>query len=243
MSDVLGSPTRQPNPMSDNEPGVLVRNFFAVMNSSGENAQAAYEARLAELREHAEEVVPELERAERAADPGDYPTRWAIVHTATELRHPAALPFLRGLLQTPIPPEQSSDPHSFSTVAEETILRTTAVEGIGYLAAAENTLALETLFESLGLPSLSIRRAAVQAILATPDGQNLRERIAALLPENQRFLLDIKRIDVREVTQIAEPEQYLSSAARQAETELPPGLAGGESSPRSPGRNDPPQIR
>jgi hypothetical protein len=56
------------------------------------------------------------------------------LRAAAELQHPAALPFLFNLVLTPIPPEESPDPHSFSTVAEETILRTTAVEGIGHLA-------------------------------------------------------------------------------------------------------------
>jgi hypothetical protein len=51
---------------------------------------------------------------------------------------------------TPIPPERSKNPHSFSTVAEETILRTTAIEGIKYLAADGSEAAIESLFDFLG---------------------------------------------------------------------------------------------
>jgi hypothetical protein len=129
------------------------------------------------------------------------------------LRHPAALPFLRNLILTPIPPEESPDPHSFSTVGEETILRTTAVEGIGYLARGRAD-ATEMLFEALRQPSLSIRRAAVQSLLATVRGRRLRARIARALPEEHQFLLDLKAVSVRDVPQIRNPERHLSEAGR-----------------------------
>ena len=164
-SDALRQPERRRALPSDSPGGTLLRNFFGAMSASGDDADAQYRRALTDLRKHADLVMVEIARSHSRCNERDYPTRWAHVHAASELRHPAALPFLRNLILTPIPPEESPDPHSFSTVAEETILRTTAVEGVGYLAR-DRANAVGTLFEALRQPSLSVRRAAVQSLLA-----------------------------------------------------------------------------
>jgi hypothetical protein len=208
--------------LSDSPAGVLLVNFLTAMHRTDDDAEETYRRALKQLQTNADLVAVEIARAESECDERDYPTRWALVHAAAELRHPAALPFLRNLVSRPIPPEQSRDPHSFSTVGEETILRTTAVEGVGHLAAEENRDALEALFEFLKQPSLSIQRATVQSILATPRGGRLRRRIAGVLPEEHQFLLDLKAVDVRDVPQIEKPERHLSEAGRRERAESPP---------------------
>jgi hypothetical protein len=229
--DSLTPGAPQSQSFGDLPTSVILRNFFAAMNEVGDDAQDAYQAALAEVREHADEMVLEIATTEKSCDPGDYQTRWALVHLAAEIRNSEALPFLRRVVLTPIPPEGSDDPHSFSTVAEETILRTTAAEGVGYLAAAGDRQALESLFEFLQVPSLSIRRATVQAILDTREGPQLRDRIAAFLPNDQRFLLDLGRPDIREVPQIEDPQRHLRDAARQVEKGPPDRLPGEGSNP------------
>src|SRR5215212_4366256 len=89
-----------------------------------------------EPRARPEQVAGEIDRARKTSDPDDYQTRWALVYTATKLEHPAVLPMLKDLVLTPIPPERSPILLAFSTVAQETILRTTAVDGVGRLAHA-----------------------------------------------------------------------------------------------------------
>lgn len=194
------------------------------MNRTGKDAQSAYDTALADLRVHPEDTVIELARAVNGCDPTDYPERWALIHAAAELRHPAALPLLKSLVLTPIPPEDSEDPHAFSTVGEETILRTTAVEGVEYLAVNGDEAALAALFEFLEQPSLSIRRATVQAILATRGGQDLRGRIAELLPRDQQFLLDIKRVNVQDVPQVRDPRIHLNESVGEGKTTPAPRL-------------------
>jgi hypothetical protein len=127
-----------------------------------------------------------------------------LVYTASQMNHEAALPFLRTIVLTSIPPERSRSPHSFSTVGQETVLHTTAVEGVGRLAAMGNERALDSLFEFLSVASPSIRRATVQAILAVDE--NLRDRVADYLPPEQRFLLDIKPLSVTDVPQVERPQ-------------------------------------
>jgi hypothetical protein len=238
VSDSLrpGRPT--PARFSDGPAGALLGNFIAAISGADEDAEDVYREALEAMRKRPELVLVELVRAESACHSRDYPTRWALVHAASELRHPAVLPFLTSLVLTPIPPEESRDPHSFSTVAEETILRTTAVEGVGRLAAEGNRAALDSLFEFVKQPSLSIRRAAVQSILATRRGRGLRRRIAALLPDDQQFLLDIKPVKVDDVPQVKRPQRHLSEAGRRSTTEPPPGFPGEEEPGRAPPRGE-----
>jgi hypothetical protein len=215
-SDTVGPAQSPRNPFNDNDASRALHDFLAVMYSQGDNAQQDYARALERLRSQAEAVIAEIPRIEATLRETDYPTRFALIFTASELRHPAALPWLRNVALSRIPAERSSDPHSFSTVAEETILRTTAVDGIGRLAQDNNNEATEALFQSLGTPSLSIHRAAVQQLLQSPNAS--RERILSALPEDQHFLLDLRRIDVREAPQIRNPQQTLGAEGHGLQT-------------------------
>ncbi len=185
----------------------LITRYLAVMNAAGETAEREYQAVLEEMRENAAEVIVALAAAEERCDHSDYPRRWARVYAATQMKHEAALPYFRNLVLTPIPPEQSKVPHSFSTVREETILRTTAIEGLGYLAAQGQRRALDALLEALNIPSVSVRRAAVQALLAADS--TLSTRILEGLPREFHFLLDLKTPHVSEVQQVRDPRKHL----------------------------------
>ena len=230
---------------NDNDAARALRDFLAVMYNQSDNAEETYARALERLRSQAEAVVPEIARIEASLRETDYPTRFALIFAASELHHTAALPWLRTVALSRIPSERSNDPHSFSTVGEETILRTTAVDGIGRLAQDNNTQAIDALFECLSTPSLSIRRAATQQLLRTPNIP--RERISAALPEDQRFLLDLRRTDVREAPQIRNPQQSLAPEVEGGGFTYapPPDRPGDQPSPRfstiSPD-NPPPTI-
>jgi hypothetical protein len=235
MDDSLKLNESHSNPVSESPAGKLLRNFVSTMNAYGEDAQETYDRALEMMRKHAEEVVIEIAQAYGHCHKNDYPYRWALVHAAAELRHPATLSFLVNLVNTPIPPERSKDPHSFSTVAEETILRTTAVEGVEYLLEGkEIEKAHDMLFEFLKQPSLSIRRAAVQALINSESGKKDRKRIAEMLPKDQRFLLEIERKNVEDVPQIKDPESHLKESAKQRDEKQPAPRMRDESEDDSP---------
>lgn len=212
-ADALRLPERR-DPQRLGPVGQLLVNFLEVMNAAGDGAEEAYAAALGALRERSFEAVLEIARLENACETWDYPTRWGLVHAAASLEQPAALPFFRSLVLTPIPPERGVDPHSFSTVAEETILRTTAVDGVAVLARAGSREAVETLLDFLSVPSFSVKRAAVQGLLAADEGESLRDRIEKRLCPEDRMLLDIRPLDVRKVTQIDDPESHLDETGR-----------------------------
>ncbi|HEX5185962.1 MAG TPA: HEAT repeat domain-containing protein [Nitrososphaeraceae archaeon] len=192
----------------------ILDNFLNSINALGEDAQKIYDENLQELRKKPEDIVIEIAREEKIVEISDYAKRWSLIYTATELKDRASLPLLKNIVLTPIPPEKSKDPHSFSTVAEETILRTTAVDGVRSLAEQGDKEALKSLFEFVSIPSISIRRAAVQAILSTSKGKEVREKLKELLPNEQHFLLDLKPIDVRDVPQIKNPKQHLKASLK-----------------------------
>ncbi|MBM3527324.1 MAG: hypothetical protein FJX62_04475 [Alphaproteobacteria bacterium] len=199
-------------------------NYLAAINAAGDDADERYKIALAAIREKANDVIIEIARQENHCRARDYATRWGLIYAASELVHPAALPFFRSVVLTPIPPEESSEPHSFSTVAEESILRTTAVDGVARLAADGSKEAVDALFDFLHVPSLSVKRAAVQGLMGVRQGESLRGRIEERLCPEDKFLLDIKPIDVRKVTQISDPERDLSDAGRKSNKPITPDL-------------------
>jgi hypothetical protein len=210
----------------DGPAGVLLRTFVEAANSEGEDAQAVYEAALEALRQAPEQVAVGIARALGSCPDEDYTLKWTLVHAAAELKDAAVLPLLHELVTTPIPPEVSADPHSYSSVEDETVLRTTAVDGVSEIAARGDERAEGMLFEFLEVPSISIRRAAVQGLLQSPRGEELRARVAEYLPRDQRFLLELKATRVEDMEQVRDPQRYLSERGRAEPTEQPPAEFG-----------------
>lgn len=208
--------------------GVGLENALKAINGFGDDAEKHFQEALKELREIPEEVVLELAQAfDDKCQPDAYPIKWGLVFLATELKSKAAYPFLKRLIFTPIPDERSTNPASFSTVAEETILRTTAVEGMFFFLKSndkENRNGPEDLLlECLTLPSISIARAAFQTL--EKGGQiddQLTKKIKELLPRERHYLLNIKPKRVEEVEQIKNPESNLKPLRKGAKRKEKP---------------------
>jgi hypothetical protein len=228
VDDVLSTrPTLTPS--SKSKFAEVIDSYLKTVNTVGENTEADYQAVqavLEKMKEYAEEVIVELARAEASCKRSDYTLRWLLVHGATQMKHTAALPFLRSFVLNPIPPEESATPHSFSTVGEETVLRTTAIEGISYLALQGDERAVDALFEALEISSISIRRATIQALLSIDV--NLRDRIAEHIPLEFHYLLDVRPVQVTEVPQIENPERHLRSWEEPTDKTRPPDFFAGE---------------
>jgi hypothetical protein len=144
----------------------------------------------------------EIARALGETPAHDFPARAALINAAAALEHNATLSLLAALAEAPVPPEHEPPSHGLGAAAEEIILRTTAVEGIGRLAKNGDEAALSALVRLTESPVFSIRRASVQAALvARPGDDAVRQRLLAALPRDQHFLLDLKRPGVTEVTQ------------------------------------------
>lgn len=187
---------------ANNEIGELVTQAAETMAASGEDAERNYQRSLDRLRERAAEVVSAVGEQYDALAEDQYLERWGMVQLLTDLRHSATVPVLENVLRQPIPPERSEDPaHGVSTVGEEVIIRTTAVEALARLASAGDSAAKELLLRQIRHEVFTVRRAAVQAIAETGDTDltsRVREELSGT--EDER-LLSIRRVDVRGVPQ------------------------------------------
>jgi hypothetical protein len=86
-------------------------------------------------------------------------------------------------------------------VGEEIIIRTTAVEALGRLAADGDKAAKDMLLDQIRHEAFSVRRAAVQAIAESGD-RDLQARVRRTLEgTDDERLLQLRRVDVREVPQ------------------------------------------
>jgi hypothetical protein len=209
VGDKLDMHRGTPNIPVDLTYSARLRDVITAMYAGGPDAQEIHDQAVERLKRDPEEMMVAVIAAYGRCPASDYPLRQALVHAATVMGHPAALPFLISVALSDIPAETSPDTHSFSTVAEETILRMAAVDGIVNHATLRNRHAIDALMRCVESPSFSIRRAAVLGLMASPGARRLRPRIQALIPRDQHFIFDLKKISVRDATQVQDPRRHL----------------------------------
>lgn|SRR5215207_6043931 len=191
-----------------------------LMGGTGDNAEANYQSALADLTSKSQEVVSILASEYKNLPKNQYLDRWSLVQLLVDLKDPSSLPILDEILSSQIPSEESKDPHSFSTVREEVIIRTTAVEALIQIAVDRNTQALELLLKHVQHENSSVKRASIQGYLAY-GGTEAHETLLRVLPKKDHLILNIHRKDVREVPQ-AEGGMYLAPRKTPETYELPP---------------------
>lgn len=182
------------------------------MGGAGAAAERCYQQSLDALARRAKEVVAALADEAGRLDEDRYLDRWALVQLMAELRHEAALDPLDKLLASRLPEERSQDPHSFTSVGEEVMIRTTAVEALTRLAADGSQRACELLLRHTMHENFSVKRAAIQGYLAH-GGPGAEETLRKALPERDHFILGIRQVDVRQVPQ-AQGGLHLKSRER-----------------------------
>ena len=193
--------TREETPQEDpNSPNAQIRAAIAQMSALGPNAEADYQMSLRRLASNPQEAVAAISDVYRRVSEDQYLSRWSLVQLLSDLRDPAALSAFENILSTPIPPEKAPQMNLYSTVGEEVMIRTTAIDGITQLAARGERQALELLLRYVQHDVFSIKRAAIQGYLqvAGPEG---REQLLKTLPPQDHFILDIRQVDVQNVPQ------------------------------------------
>jgi hypothetical protein len=196
------------------------------IGGTGEDAEDNYRRALDALGKRADEAL-EVIVAEYEALPEDrYLDRWSLVQLLSELRQPAAAAALNRIITSRIPAEKAKGSHDASTVAEEVVIRTTAVEGVVRLSAVGVEEARKILLRHARNRTFSIRRASVQGLLETGEDADKRELRALLKERGEERLLRIKRMDVRQVPQ-ATGGRFVVHPDTKREVP-PPDLGGGE---------------
>jgi hypothetical protein len=171
------------------------------MNSVGEAAERDYQRALSRVRDHSDETIAAVARAGWESLPESaYLDRWALVQLLADLAMPAAADVLDAVLSTPLPPERSAErDHRYSTVGQEIVVRTTAVEGLRRLAANDDARAGETLVRHIRHENRTVRVACVMALRDL--GRGYEESLRSAISEEDRFLLDIRRLPPSDVPQ------------------------------------------
>ena len=187
------------------------------MGGVGSDAEVRYQEGLDSLRRGGAGVLSHIGELYRGLSPHAYLHRWSLVQLTSDLRDAQALPLLTEILAAPIPEELSKRSAEYSTVADETIIRTTAVEALARLASGGNADATHVLFRQIHHASYSVRRAAVQAILEAGDS-GAREQLRKAMPASDHHLLDLRRVRVEEV-----PQPHVDSRGQKRDpNSLPP---------------------
>lgn len=179
----------------------LVADALGRLHADEDGSRRAYGRAVGLLRERTPEVVETVARAEQTAPPGSYPLRWALYHLLADLSDARAIPQLVHAATRPMPPD---DEESCERPEDgEVLVSVMAVEGLERLAGVDRGRSVEALLQVVeAQPHVAIRRAAAHAVLAAePDA---RERLRALLPEEQQYLLDRRRVRAEELTALVD---------------------------------------
>jgi HEAT repeat protein len=206
-------------------PGTRVRAAINQMSAAGPDAELNYRTTLRALRSDGRAAVEAVREMYRATPEDQYMDRWTQVQLLADLRNNAALSALDDILSTPIPPEKAPGMITYSTVGEEAMIRTSAIEGITRIGAQGDRGALELLRKHMRHENFSVRRAAIQGYIEAA-GEGAREELRRELPERDQFILDIRRAEVQDVPQpsVVERPSDKPDRAPPARMPLPPKI-------------------
>jgi HEAT repeat protein len=185
----------------DKDLNALIVEAINRMGGVGDDAEENYRRALNSLTKRGPGVLDVI-AAEYEDLPEDcYLDRWSLVQLVVELRYPEAVKPLNRIIAARIPAEKLRKSHDMSTVAEEVMIRTTAVEGLVRLSADGVAEARELLLKHAAHRTFSIRRACVQGLMETGSDEDKRKLRRLLKARDEEGLLKIKRADVRRVPQ------------------------------------------
>ncbi len=200
------------------------------MNGSGEDAEEEYQRALGDVGKFGPDAVSAVAARLRLLPEEAYQERWFLVQALVDIGDPSGARLLGEILDTPIPPERTEHAdHHFSTVGEEVIIRTTAIEGLSRLAERGDKGAVQSLERHATNEQRTVRRAALRA-LSVHDGE-AAARLAADLPKDERKALQAGAVDVRSVPQPEEGLMVRRGLESRADEPPPPTL-------ERPGRRD-----
>ena len=198
--DVIEHPFKFRHLAKDPDLANAIIDTINLMGSAGACAEDDYQTGLNVLRRKNKAACRAIAEEYASMKEDRHLDRWSLVMLLAELQDKGCVKIFAEVLGEAIPEERSKDPHTFSTVGEEIMIRTTAIEGLERMAADGNDAAMGVLWENAQHENFSIRRAAVQALVATGD-KDVREQLKEKLPKRYQDVLAIDRRDVREVEQ------------------------------------------
>jgi hypothetical protein len=181
--------------------GLKVRNHLMVMYGLGPDAENIYQRSLDTLRGQMDESISILVNAYNEVDKIFFGDRWALVQTLADLKGMQALDDLSRIANEPLPRrEDTLYDHQISPYNEESIIKITAIKGIGNLAVNSDS-AVSILMPFFNHKDSVIRLEALNALAAAIRVADERRKrvLMALLPKDYVFVADIRGINPRAI--------------------------------------------
>lgn len=192
---------RYPDVSGDERMYRTLLDAVGAMTAGGPDADEVYNGTVRRLGEDREFVAVVLETLD-SLEESEYQERWALLQLAIDLEHPAAGEYLVEFVRRPIPEERSEDPvHGVSTVTEEVILRTTAIEGLARLLRRDVD-STDVLLETISSSDYAAMRRASWFALIDGGRDDAIDRARGLLQDSEyAWIVDLRRIPVQEAEQ------------------------------------------
>jgi hypothetical protein len=172
--------------------------------------------------------------AEALRTAGDLPGEHhhGLVLAAAAIAHSAVLPLLVKIADRPI---RQTD--SWGLREADSTLRLTAVDGIEAIADDERE-AVDALMALTRSPDRAVQAAAVDALTRSAFGADRVARLRTSLPEDRRFLLEVRRAQIEDVPQISNPTRHLAGTPRSRDERPAPDASSRPAGPAN--RHTPP---
>lgn len=196
--------------LPDSEAGQNVLGYFEATNTPGVVAERRARDLLDTMRAQPQTVLAALHSAYTQTAESHYGQRWRVVSLAASLGSPSARQVLAEVAASPIPPERiqrvAGQHWDGGSQEEERLIRMEAVEGLGRLARAGDVGSEETLARLAASSDLVLRATAVhQLVKAGGYAQARRDAVAALLPEQDRWMVNQREVNLADLPLASNP--------------------------------------
>jgi hypothetical protein len=219
------------------ELGPEVLDFVTAFYSAPNEEDPRFTRALTNLRTGAAGSAQQIAQSYDKLDQAYLGQRRSLLYAARYLGDEAALPFL---IRVAMQERQGESAHEGGRLAEESMLRSIAVEGIEQIAMHGSREAFDALLPFVRSTDRLVQATAVVALkyLNCPI-----ERLRSLVSEDRSYLLEIARIDIRDVPQIKDPRRHLRAEWTGATVRPGPEVAAAAGARTAIGRSRTPNVR
>jgi hypothetical protein len=201
------------------EQGYKLKRHLFTMVGHGDNAEELYQQSLERLRQDST-TLPTVIQVYEATPESEYLQRILLVQTVKDLGTDSSFAFLNAIAKSQIPPEKSPY-QEYSTVNEEIIIRSTAIEGLTVLAQRGNGEAARLLYDLINLENITLKQMAIRGYLLSQDSKTRQAEAAKLkerLPQNLHWLVTDKLTDIRTALHPDMPDTFKLNEQKKSDT-------------------------
>lgn len=194
--------------------------FLLAINTVEHADDPVYLEAVERLRHDPSARVREIEDLSQRLAGRAHALRRGLLMAAAVAEVPESVRFLRSVAMQPVtrtnvtgdgqPPCMQS-----RLVTAEEALRVRAVEGLEMLARSGVPDAVEALAGAVEASSLTVRAVSLAALNDVEGASEARERSVARLAPEDRYLADLRRVDVRDAGSVADPQRHLAHPGRE----------------------------